>query len=373
MTSFFRSVAQMLAIMVLSIAALPAMVAAQSTEWDKTWAEMRAAAQKEGQVVFAVNASGTQAFRQVLPELEKILGFKVQLLLGSASQLATQEVAARRAGKPIADLWINGPSSIVSFFVPAGAVQPLRPLLVHPEVIDGKQWFGDELPWASEWTLAFAADANLGIIVYNPKLVNPDDFTSFLDILNPKWKGKIVMRDPREDGVQSPRTFLYTKLGREFFTRLFDEMQPVIVPDPRTGVEWVARGKYSICIMGCNRAAEQAEAQGLAVRAAFPKILQEGFPVGMGGNGVTALKDPPHPAAQKYFINWFLSREGQEFYQKVNDDFSLRKDVPRQATSPLLKTAIEQSQHHWYDWKYPEPREESKNWMREMMKARGLN
>jgi len=52
-----------------------------------------------------------------------------------------------------------------------------------------------------------------GLVVYNSKLVN---LTNLIlpRHLNPKWKGKIVMRDPRDDGVQSHRTFFYVKLGR---------------------------------------------------------------------------------------------------------------------------------------------------------------
>ena len=220
--------------------------------------------------------------------------------------------------------------------------------------------------------MAYAADANRGLIVHNPKLVDPNDFDSYWDILNPKWKGKIVIRDPRENGVQSPRTFFYTKLGQEFFTRLFDEMQPVIAPDARTAVEWVARGKFAFCIMGCNRAALSAEADGLSVRAEFPKTLKEGYPVDLGPNGLSVMTNPPHPAATKYFINWFLSREGQIFYQKMTGNSSLRNDIPRDGVDPGDVIPLEEMQYHWYGWKYPDVRDESHDWVRDMMKARGL-
>jgi iron(III) transport system substrate-binding protein len=351
---------------------LPATGFAQSSDWDKKWAEMKAAARKEGLVVFRTGSSETRAYRQVLPEMEKKVGLRIQLLSGSSNQLAAKEIASRRAGKPIADFWIGGPSSIVNMFVPAKAVQPLQSLLVHPEVIDESKWIGDGMPWASDWTLAYGAQSNHGLIVYNPKLVDPKDFTSYWDILNSKWKGRIAMRDPREDGVQSPRTFFYLKLGKEFYTRLFDEMKPVIASDARTAVDWVAKGKYAMCIMGCNRAAERAQAQGLSIVAVFPKVLKEGYPVDMGGNGMTAMSNPPHPAAQKYFINWFLSREGQIYYQKVTGNFSLRNDIPRDGVEPINLIKLEERQQHWYGWKYPGPRDESQQFMMEMMKKRGF-
>jgi ABC-type Fe3+ transport system substrate-binding protein len=346
--------------------------AAGAADWGQTWQEIKAAGQAEGEIIFRTGANETKQYRQWLPELEKTVGLRIQLISGSPTELAAKLVAEQRAGRPMADLWISGPSSIVNIFVPAGAAQDLKPLLMHPEVTDPTVWFGDELPWASAWSLAFAAEANNGMIVYNKKLVDPNGFESYWDILNPKWKGRIVMRDPRADAVESPRTFLYAVMGQDFYTRLFDEMQPVIAPDARTAVEWVARGKYAFCILGCNRAGEAAEADGLPVKAEFPKMLKEGIPVGMGGNGLTAISNPPHPAATKYFINWFLSREGQIFYQKITGNFSLRKDIPRDGVDSGNMIRAEDAPFHWYGWKYPEPREESQAWLRDMMKTRGF-
>lgn len=338
----------------------------------ETLEQMRGAAQAEGAVAIHIAHSATPLFRKGLPDLEKTVGLKVHLLSGSSSATASKIVAEQRVGKFTIDIWLGGPSSITNIFVPAGAVQDLKSLLILPEVTDPSVWFGDELPWASAWTLAYGADSNKGLIVYNPKLLDPGEFDTYWDILNPKWKGKIAMRDPRDNGVQSPRTFFYTRLGKEFYTRLFDEMQPVIAPDARTAADWVARGKYAFCIMGCNRAAERAASEGLPIKAEFSKVLKEGYPVDMGGNGITVMANPPHPAATKYFINWFLSREGQIFFQKMTGMFSLRKDVPRDGVQSGNLIPIEEQQYHWYGWKYPDARDESQDWLREIMKKRGF-
>src|SRR5689334_6685926 len=107
----------------LTVVAAPvpaaAQSAAQSSDWEKTWAEIKAAGQAEGEIVFRTGSSETKQYRQWLPELEKKVGLKIQLLSGSSSSLAAKIVASRRAGKPIADVWIGGPSSIVNVFVPA--------------------------------------------------------------------------------------------------------------------------------------------------------------------------------------------------------------------------------------------------------------
>src|SRR5262249_28969148 len=38
-------------------------------------------------------------------------------------------------------------------------------------------------------------------------------------------------------------------------------------------------------------------------------------------------KNPPHPNAMKVFVNWFLGKEGQEFYAKVMKQGTRRLDV----------------------------------------------
>jgi ABC-type glycerol-3-phosphate transport system substrate-binding protein len=39
------------------------------------------------------------------------------------------------------------------------------------------------------------------------------------------------------------------------------------------------------------------------------------------------VKNPPHPNAAKVFINWLLSKEGQELYGKAMTQGSRRLDV----------------------------------------------
>jgi ABC-type Fe3+ transport system substrate-binding protein len=39
------------------------------------------------------------------------------------------------------------------------------------------------------------------------------------------------------------------------------------------------------------------------------------------------VKGPPHPSAAKVFVNWLLSKEGQELYTKVMHQSTRRLDV----------------------------------------------
>ena len=42
--------------------------------------------------------------------------------------------------------------------------------------------------------------ASINIVSYNSQLVKPAEFKSYWELLEPKWKGRIVAMDPRAGG-----------------------------------------------------------------------------------------------------------------------------------------------------------------------------
>ena len=346
----------------------PEPAAAQPTNFKEKWAALKAAAQKEGRVVFRIGSSEARAFREHREELQKILGIKLEIITGSSRRLVPKLVAERGAGRYTADLWLSGPSSVYSLLIPAGAIKKLQPdFLFHPEVVgDAGVWFGDGFPYADpeqERQWAYGADPDPQVY-YNTKRVNPDNFKSFQDLLDPKWKGKIVVRDPRGSGVTGPAGFLVEMVGKEWVRKLWSTQKIVIAPDARTGAEWLAQGRYLIGLYGFQRAVTAAKRDGLPV-AALHKPFPEGIQVGMGGRGFHALTKAPHPNAAKYFGNWFLSREGQMFYQRITGDNSLRTDIPKDDVTP--DDRIDPKGKNWYDWKKVIQRQKAQKFHRKLL------
>ena len=163
--------------------------------------------------------------------------------------------------------------------------------------------------------------------------MNPKEIKSYNDLLNPKYKGKIVMRDPAMAGVSQSTAFYYLNpnLGKPFLRKLLTEMDVTITRNARQAAEWLALGKYSICMFACRREVRSARRQGLPVEERFPHILKEGSRIAIGGNTVFAMDRAPHPNAAKLFINWWFTREGQEFAQRVDGGNSLRIDISKKA------------------------------------------
>lgn len=74
-----------------------------------------------------------------------------------------------------------------------------------------------------------------GQVQYNAAQVNPAEFHSFWDLLNPKWKNKMVSLDPTTFGMGAALQLFYChpELGSEFFRRLYGEMQFTVSRDAR--------------------------------------------------------------------------------------------------------------------------------------------
>jgi iron(III) transport system substrate-binding protein len=184
----------------------------------------------------------------------------------------------------------------------------------------------------------FVGSTDMPNVFYNKNQVEPKEFRSYWDLTNPKWRGKIVALDPRQPGRQrvgGRLLFNIPELGEKFLTRLFTEMDVALSRDERQALDWLAVGKYALCLFCGN--IEAARAQGLPVEEFDVFRWQETPGISSGSNGSIALMNQaPHPNAAKVFINWLLSRDGQLSFQKVmNSDNllveSLRTDIAKDA------------------------------------------
>ncbi len=313
---------------------------AKAAEFDQEGKALLKAAQKEGEFVTFICCGGGRSVGKKIPEFEKKFGIKWINSSGSSSQQAGRVLAERRAGRFTLDIWMGGARTSQTRLLPAGALAPVKPLLIHPEVLDDSAWFEGGLTFLDEkdraYVLAWAGNASTAQLAYNTNLVDPKEIQSYNDLLKPKYKGKIIMRDPASAGVSPNTAFYYMNpnLGKPFLRRLLTEMDVTVTRNARQAAEWLALGKYSICMFSCRQEVRRARRQGLPVEERFPHRLKEGSRISVGGNTVMAMDRAPHPNAQKLFLNWWFSREGQIFAQKIEGSNSLRVDISKAAVAP---------------------------------------
>lgn len=321
----------------LTLAVLLMTLLAQSAaaQWRAEWDKSIAAAEKEGQVTVYgppgttyQNAIG--AFHEAFPKIKLIY------VPGSGTNNAQRLVTERRAGKFLADVFIGGSGSLIEVLFDGNLLDPLPPLLVLPEAKDPSAWLGKVHTYADakgQYVFMMQGNVNTNLAAYNTKLTKPDGLKSYLDLLHPRWKGKMVVYDPRTRGhIQSVRSIYYSpKLGGEFFRRLFGEMDVTVSRDQRLMIDWVAQGKYQLSVFSTGTDVLDAKKVGLPVDL-IDAPDDESYMSGGFGH-VAVVNKAPHPAATKVFINWLLSKDGQLKWQERSDNNSLRVDIPKNMLS----------------------------------------
>jgi ABC-type Fe3+ transport system substrate-binding protein len=312
--------------------------------WQIDWERTVEAAKKEGQV--AVYISG---YEEVLPEFQKDFPeIKVHAVTGRGSQMAQRLLTERRGDKYLADVFNSGGVTTYGQLHKAKVLDTIKPLLLLPEVTDTSKWYQKKHHYTDpegQYVFSYVGSATYGSVSYNTKLVDPKEIKSYWDLLDPKWKGKIIARDIRVPGPGSGNArFFYhhPELGAAYIRKMFGEMDITLFRDYRQGPDWLAVGKYPICFF-CD--VDLLKQQGLPVDTFGPKSFKEGGALVQQFGTITLINRAPHPNAAKVFINWLLSRKGQITLQKVlvnseNPADSLRIDIPKDDV-PMLNRRME--------------------------------
>lgn len=310
--------------------------------WELKWDETVRNARQEGELKiysgspFYTYHSVINAFRSSYPEI------KVVFVGARGSQIAPRIMAERRAGKYWGDIYIGGKGSLMRVLWPGKIFEPIKPLLILPEVVDQSKWWKGKHRYADpeeKYVFVFVGNPSGGMVAYNKNLVDPKDIGSFWDLLNPKWKGRITATDPRVGGMDTPTLFMYytPALGPEFIRKLFVGMDVTIARSLVQPINWLARGKFALCMPCHTTRTRTAIAQGLPI--GIIENLKEGETLSSSGHTITFMNRAPHPNAAALFVNWLLSREGQMLVQNVKEaprhsrPNSYRIDIPKDVIS----------------------------------------
>lgn len=304
--------------------------------WQAQWDRTVAAAKKEGRLNLYVGRYGSEPmlneFRKEFPEI------KIVPVNGSGNSLGTRIVSEARAGAMLADVYSGGAVTNYEILYKGKVLDSIKSALILPEVVDESKWYGGKHRYndaEQEHVLIFIANPTAASIYFNTGLVQPKEFKSYWDLVQPKWRGKYVSQEPTGTGIGPSLTFFYYNpdLGPDFLRKLFVDMQPVFSRDRRQMTDWLAQGKYALC-MGC-RDSERANKQGLPVDEMDMVDWKEGAHISSGGGSLSLIKGGPNPNAARVFINWQLSRRGQLAVQKYPDLYneeppnSRRIDIPK--------------------------------------------
>jgi iron(III) transport system substrate-binding protein len=303
-----------------------------ATEWDR----VVEAAQREGTVA-VIGPTGDDR-RAVLTEpFEKQYGISVEFLGDNGPGVPPRVSSERGAGLYLWDVFVGGTTTALESLIPMGLLEPLESALIVPEVKDPARWRGSQLEFVDDTRMVFVMTPyQRGTLFINPTLVRPDEIKSYKDLLDPKWKGKLVIDDPRKAGAgQATFTFFYRhpELGPDFI-RALARQEPLILRDYLQQLDGVGQGRYPLVVGSSDALAEQRIKSGVPIQIVDPRQLREGSDVSPASGAVSLFNNQPHPNAARVYLNWLLSREGQTAYAQATGYVSSRLDVPTDHTFP---------------------------------------
>jgi ABC-type Fe3+ transport system substrate-binding protein len=304
-------------------------------DWRDDWNKTLNAAKKEGKV--AVITDVTAAIRDALtiPFQDKY-GISVELFGALGREVPPRIAAERKAGRYLWDVFVHGTTTGLESMIPMGAFDPLEPALILPDVKDPKSWRGGMEFLDPNKMLLTMTPFQRGTIFYNPKLVSANEFRSHKDLLDPKWRGKLILDDPRRAGPgQATFTFFYLhpELGPDFI-RALGKQQITILKDFAQEVDAIGQGRYPVLIGTADFIAIARAKQGVPIAIVDPRQLKEGTDVSPANGAAALFNRAPHPNAAKVYINWLLGKDGQTVFARASGYVSARADVPSDHTEP---------------------------------------
>ena len=294
--------------------------------------ELIEAAQTEGSLVWYTSFPLDPSERAAAAFTDEF-GVDVEVVRLNSDVFHPRYEAERTAGQSVADVIMETLNGQFSTYVDNGWLAPVDATSMS-SVAD----------WPEEYlfedTFALINIQPIGI-AYNTDLVDEADLESWESILDPKYKGEIVVADP---GAVLAWTELFRVLqgeyGDEFLTDFSEsdyQLQPSAVP----GTQQVAAGEGMIAFPSLFSVANPLKLQGAPIDMKF-------FSPTTGVQQFIALTEgSPSPNAGKLFMNYLMSVDGQSALNEgvgasVLPDVPGTVELPEDYVLPNLDDALTQ-------------------------------
>jgi iron(III) transport system substrate-binding protein len=175
--------------------------------------------------------------------------------------------------------------------------------------------------------------ATVNAIVYNTRLVSAAEAPkSWKDLLDPKWRGKMVTAHPGYSGVIATHVLalLHAQGGWDYFKTLAQNRLMIVqsANDPATTV---ASGERVVAVNGGEYSAYQLKKKGNPIEIVYPK---EGVPLVVSPTAITSFA--PHPSAARLFTDFTFTRECQQVMADSEGLYTGHPEVTYPADKPKL-------------------------------------
>ena len=291
-------------VILLSVLLLTAFAARAQSE-----AELIAGARKEGQVVFWSSMRIDDSKALAAGFEAKYPFIKVEIFRAGGEQIVNRAIAEHLAGKTTYDV-------LNAFALKVLQNRGLLQSYAAPEANHYPAGFKDA---QNHWVSLYSG---YNVIGYNTKLVAKGEAPkNWEDLLQPRWKGKLGMDDEEYFWHAGMLKYWGEDKGRKYMEALSRQGLQF-----RNGhallADLMSVGEFPVAVVVYPDQIEQMKLKGQPV-----DWVKSTDPILVNLAPVSVAAKSPHPNAAKLFMNYSISKEGQEILQKARRA-SARHDVP---------------------------------------------
>lgn len=278
------------------------------------------------------SAREEQLIKPLLDAFSKDTGIKVNLVTGDDDPLL--ERLKREGDNSPADILITADAGRLYRAMENGSLQPIQSAKLNQAIPAnlrdvGNYWFG----------LTYRAR----VLFYNPSTVKATDLSTYEDLADPKWKGRICVRSSNSIYNQSLLASMIAAKGEAATKQWAQDLVANFARTPNGGdrdqIKAVASGQCDIAIANSYYYAQMlyggdAEQKAAAnkVKIFFPNQADRGTHINISGAGVTASAKNKENAIK--LMEYMVLDDAQRWYSMTNGEYPVKRGIE---ASPELR------------------------------------
>jgi len=307
----------------LMLLALPAFgFAASVVQAQAQDAADAAKAKAEGKVVWYTSTPIEQA-QKIAGLFKQQAGIEVELFRSGGSQILSRFQQETAAGRTAVDVITHSDPAAARSMAQKGLFVAFKP----------KNF--DKIPDAAKAADGSFVGQRLNMMTHylrTDKVPPADEPKTWSDLLDPKYKGKLVMTDPSFTSLQVSVVGMISKQRGWAYYEKLRQNDVMIVPGNQQVSDMLKRGERLIAVGALDSYAADLKKEGHPIKTLYPSDGVFVIP-----SPTSVVKGSPHPEAAKLFAEFMLGDDAQKIFP-ADGGYSARIDISAPQGSPDLKT-----------------------------------
>lgn len=284
------------------------------------------AAQKDRLVIYSSRKE--QLIKPLFDKFTAETGVPIEYLTGDDGPLIQKLLA--EGNRTRADILLTVDAGNLWFAAEHDLLQPVQSPILEKNVPmhltdPKKRWFG--------------LTVRARTLVFNPTLVQKSQLTTYEDLADPKWKGKLCLRTSKKVYNQSLVAMLIAAHGAQKTEQIVrgwvNNLATDVFPNDVLAIQAVSAGQCAVAIVNTYYFAQELQQNPkLKAEIFWPNqkiAVNKGVHVNISGAGIT--KYAKHAELAKKLLEWLSGDEAQKMFSDLNFEYPVNPSV---AMSPKI-------------------------------------